>query len=443
MASGGRVSIESPDLSIGYGSEWIGDIKSIEVSGGSPADMNISGESILGRLNIETTAAPYTGTLGGLLTYYCVTLAGMGNASAPFVTSVNAAGWTGNLWVKIKEICTAYGLDISVNSTAIQNGLAVFRFVRQYTAIEGKTLESSATLDSNQLALNQQVIWYDKTYNASSLIYPPGGWTSEVDVLSVSAGETVEVTLETESSIFSVVQPVAVTSVPQNYVANSRYTVVGDDGIVVQPDQWAAYGGKLSVTIGADSRTLILTLTGASGLVQASGSAMRTFRIAMASGTGSDNTYSTLRIVGRHITMKRNELNLGTGVAASATGQVEAPTIENEFMNGIDSAYSAATRGARRAAGRVFTHSATVTQILPGVDEFQFAPGARVIDKKSGRWYRIRNVNFTLGQGTQIDAEDDLLNGDMREVLGGMTYGGVRTKYSPNTYAQVNFRGMN
>lgn len=472
----------------------IGTVREIGDARGSGARYSVMASNRLGEFNIEAQVAPFTGTLQAAFRYYC----GIANIDTDISVDstianrqVNFLGWNGNLWNHMKMMATAIGADLNLISNVV-----VLRPVRRFEAIRDREVDSTANVSSTDLARKQEVIWYPTRYVANGLVYPSGGWTPEVTPLSVNAGETTEVILDSrknvDASIFSITQPVATYEVPKNHTSSSVYSVVGDDGIPIQPAQWRAYGGDLSVTVGEDTRSLVVKITGASGLVQANGQPMKVFRIGWASGTSSDQTYSTLRIVGRFIEVKPESLILPTGVPDWRTGQEFAPTIDNPFLNTLDAAYSAGVRGASRYAGRTMGVSASVTAINKRGDRgaanyppysfvqarwggrtyaqvkalvgaksyatvrkemydlvqnnfenqvFGNAPGARFWDRESGRYYRIREATTTWS-GMEIEGDDDLTHGDMKQFHRGRTYGQVKAYYGGMTYYKVTVKGM-
>ena len=467
----------------------LGTIRQIENNRDAEYPWHITANTRLGDFNIEVQSLPVSGTLEAAFEYYCA-LANIDSDIRvdPSIASmpVNFPGWRGNLWTHMKMMATGISADLNLISNVV-----VLRPVRQFVALTDRETSATPSLDNTDLALKQEVIWYDTERVASGLIYPPGGWNPEVRVLSVNAGQTVETTLEVPASITSIEQPVAMASVAPDYSATSVYTVVGDDNIVIQPAQWAAYGGSLSVAISDDTRSLVVTMTGASGLVQINGQPMKTFRIALSAGT-SDSTYSTLRIVGDSIQLNEQSLIIPTGVEPWRTGQEFAPTIDNPFMNTLDDAYSAGVRGARRHSGKTFGLSATVTavnrrgergtanyppysyaqalwdsQTYGSVDTinagmtyaeraaifyaevqddfdnqvFGNVVGARYFDRSSARWYRVRDANTEWGI-MNINADDDLLFGDIQDRFDAMTYGQVKTHFSGSSYYEANVRGV-
>lgn len=472
----------------------LGTIREITDNRESAARYSIMASNRLGEFNIETQVAPFVGTLEAAFRYYC-SLANLDTGivvdSAIASLPVTFLGWNGNLWNHMKMMATAVGADLNLISNNV-----VLRPVRLFEAVRDRESSSTPGITSTELALKQEVIWYPSRYVTRGLVYPSGGWTSEVTPLSVNAGETTEVILDdrknVDASIFSIEPPVAMYEIPQDYDASSVYSVVGDDGIPIQPAQWAAFGGKLTAEVSPDTRSIKITITGASGLVQSNGQPMRVFRIGWASGTTADQTYSTLRIVGRFVEVKPESIILPTGVPDYRTGQEFAPTIDNPFLNTLDAAYSAGTRGAGRYAGRRQTISASVTALNKrgvsgdasyppySVDQeewagmtyaqaqaaiapktyaqrqadlyasvgdnfdnqvFGNAPGARFWDRESGRPYRVREATTTWG-GMEIEGDDDLNYEDMQGFFAGLTYAQVDAHYGGQTYYKVAIRGM-
>ncbi|AWY05621.1 minor tail protein [Microbacterium phage Platte] len=472
----------------------IGTTREVSNSRTAASGFSVMAANRLGEFNIETQVQPFTGRLEDAFRYYC-SLANIDTGivvdSAIANRQVNFLGWNGNLWNHMKMMATAISADLNLISNNV-----VLRPVRLFDAIRNRNVDSDATIDSTDLARKQEVIWYPSEYVERGLIYPSGGYRSDIAPLSVSAGETVEVTLDSTkdvfASIFSIEQPVAQSFVSMEHDSSSVYSVVGDDGLPIPPAQWADFGGSLSVRISDDTQALVVTMTGATGLYQTNGQPMKTFRIGIASGTSSTDTYSTLRVVGRYVSTRAQSIILPTGVPDFRTGQEFAPTIDNPFLNTLDAAYSAGIRGARRYAGRRMTVTASVSSLnrrgqtgtanyppysyaqglwggmtyggvralnasrtYASVREefyqsvqdtfdnqvFGNAPGARFWDQPTGRYYRVRQATTTWGD-MQIEGDDDLTNGDVQLAFGGMTYGQVGMRFSGQTYYKANVRGL-
>ena len=72
---------------------------------------------------------------------------------------------------------------------------------------------------------------------------------------------------------------------------------------------------------------------------------------------------------------------------------------------------------------------------------FGNAPGARFWDQSTGRYYRVRSAT-TSWSDMNIEADDDLTNGDVQNAFQGMTYAQVGTRFTGQTYYKANVRGL-
>lgn len=472
----------------------LGTIREVSHNRNGAAGYSVLASNRLGEFNIEAQVQPFSGRLEDAFRYYCsIANIDSGIVVDPTLANrqVNFLGWSGNLWNHMKMMATGISADLNLISNNV-----VLRPVRLFDAIRNRNIDSDATIDSTELARKQEVVWYPSTYVERGLIYPAGGWRPDVSPLSVPAGETVEVTLDASkdvnASIFSIEQPEARYFVSQYHNDSSVYSVVGDDGLPIQPAQWRDFGGSLSVRISENTQALIVTMTGASGLFQSNGQPMRTFRIGVASGTSSSDTYSTLRVVGRYVSTRSESIILPTGVPDYRTGQEFAPTIDNPFLNTLESAYSAGMRGARRYAGRRMFITASVSAInrrgqtgtanyppysyVQGLwggrtyaavkllnagqtygairqtfydavqdsfdnQVFGNAPGARFWDRETARYYRVREATTTWSD-IRIEGDDDLTHRDAQNAFQGLTYAQFGARYTGQTYYKANVRGL-
>lgn len=460
--------------------------------------IQLSGTSRLGSLNVYgIQAQPFVGTLRDAFTYYL----GLANVTSDLFVDdeigdrpVIFPGWTGELWYYLKLMAAAQDCDISLVS-----GVILLRPVRKRIATNDRDTARSIRTGTNTLAQSVEVYQYSNREITDELVYPPGGWTPEVQVLTVNAGETTEYTLELSASVSSIQEPVMGTFVGQSHSTSSVYTVVADDGLAINPTQWTAFGGSVSVSIAPDTTHLLVKMTGARGLPTASGALAQNFSIALGADT-TGNRYSTLRIVGTGVAYNRVKKRIRTGVPASKTATEVGVTIDNPFISTVDDLYRAGTRAAKQYAGAVMSLSGSVIAINrrgdsgvatyptygqvqtslttelgtptygqvatyysglglgtysqvrqhwfdifrdEDVDQvFGNAQGARIYDRRSRRWYRVREATLTPGGISLGSADDDLTNGDIQGLYDDLTYAGVQTLLAPFTYHEVNLTGM-
>ncbi len=315
----------------------------------------------------------------------------------------------------------------------------------------------------------------------------------------MNAGETTEYTLELSASVSSIQDPAMQTLVEKDYQASSVYTIVADDGLPVPPSLWFNRGGALSVRISEDTTHLIVTLTGATGIPTSSGTAAQNFSVALGSDT-TGNRYSTLRIVGSGVAFNKVKKRIRTGVPASKTATDVGVTIDNPFISTVNDLYRTGTRAAKSYSGADMSLSSNVIAINRRGDSgdatyatygqvqtalqtelgtpsygdvqgyytslglvtyedvrlywreqfrddnvnqvFGNVQGARIFDRITRRWYRIRDATLAPGGISIGVADDDLTIGDIEELYADLTYGSVQSILNPFTYREVYLAGL-
>jgi hypothetical protein len=477
----------------------IGEVESV-TRNDSSGEYTLRCQTRLGTLNVYgVQAQPFVGTLGAAFDYYL----SLANIETDFYVEetiasrpVTFVGWEGELWFHLKQMAAAQDCDISLVS-----GIVLLRPIRSRYAIRGRDLERSHDVGGTTLAQGIEVYRYNARAITNELVYPPNGWTPEVEVLNVNAGETAEYTLELSASVSSIQTPTMQTFVPDEYSSSSVYTIVANDGLAIPPDQWTAAGGRVTFRIERDTRSVKVSLRGAWGLFTSQGDKATNFSLALASDA-SGNRYSTLRIVGSGVAYTKEKTYIRTGVPASKTSTVVGVTIDNPFINTVNDLYRAGTRAAKMYTGYAPTLSGSVTAINRRGDSgsadystygevqdslqdelvsptygevrdytvglgnttygedydywfsrvrdsnvnqvFGNVQGCRIFDKPSRRWYRIRTGTLTPPNIQRFEADDDLIHGDMEEyfTLKGYTYADVQAPRNELTYRQDEMAGM-
>lgn len=453
-------------------------------------NLSVTALSRLGELNVyNLQAAPFIGTLSAAFDYY---LSLVNITSDIYVDPAIASqpvvfpGWEGELWYNLKQLAAAVDCDLSLVS-----GIILLRPIRTRVATRGRDLERTSSGGGGNLAQFIEVYQYNNTPITNQLVYPPGGWSEKVTVINVNAGETVEEVLELSASLSSVQQPVMQTFVSKDYRASSVFTVVGDDGLPIQPAQWAAQGGSLSVSINPNTTSLTVRVTAPTGIPNKDGEEIGVYGISLSSEE-TTGRYSTLRIVGSGVAFDKQSVKVPTGIPGSATATEVGVTIDNPFLSTTSEVYTAASRAIRGYNGTASTLTGTVVsinqlgdtgeavvktysdeaalhpggtyasvqsayagmsylqvqeQLNTGLDSlfenqvFGNVGGARVWDKDSARWYRIRTG--TLGpDNIKFEADDDLMHSDIQGFHSGNTYAALQTRYSGFTYEDVDLMGM-
>lgn len=510
----GSISFTLPQLSeemspdhpmVKYGSSWIvgksvrledsrkgftlGEVDSVQPSRAS-ANIQVSATSRLGSLNVyNVQAPPFVGVLADAFeTYLDLANIDSGFLVDPSIASEQVVfpGWSGELWFNLKQMAAAIDCDVSLVS-----GVILLRPIRRRVATRGRDIDRSGSTGGGSLAQAIVVNQYNNRPIYNELVYPPGGWTEEVTTVNVNSGETVEETLELSASVTSIDQPVMQTFVSRKHDSSSVFTVVGDDGLPIQPAQWTAMGGSLSVKINPDTTSLTLTVKAPTGIRNKDGNEVGVYGIALSSDS-STGRYSTLRIIGSGVAFNKEEVRVPTGVTDRETATEVGVTIDNPFLSTRDQVYTAGVRAVREYSGTSMTISGSVTAVNQRGDTGDIAlrpysemealhagrtysevqatydgrtylqvetafnagsqdkfenqvfgnvAGSRIWDEPSRRWYRIRTGTMSPAK-IQFEAEDDLLHSDSQEFLQGKTYLGVQEMYNGFTYREVDLMGL-
>lgn len=389
--------------------------------------------NILNAYNVQSQ--PFAGTLGNLIRYY-VSLSGSSSAvsvdGALDGRYVEVLGWTGELWFYFKQLATAHRFEI-----ALVNGTYTFRPLREADIPRGRSIEIGQSVPVPTLAQSVEVYRYKTWAVTNELVYPPGGWTPETEVLNVNAGEETEYTLELSASVSAIQAPTMVTSVDPEHDSSSVYTIVANDGLPIPAAAWRAGGGYLTVAIDPDTRTLTVRLRGATGYPTAQGEEATNFSVALGSDA-TGNRYSTLRIVGTGVAYTKSLAKFRTGISPLRTGTEVGVTIDNQYLDSQDRVSAAGVRAAAQYSGPIPDMSGQIA--LPGRG-FGSVAGSRVIEPITKRPYRVRSASIS-GLVASYQADDDYLLEDDQTRHEGLTYAQVQTLRSGLSYRDDFLAGL-
>lgn len=404
--------------------------------------VSITGTTRLGFLNVyNIQAQPISGTLEEAFEYYL----SLGGITTDFEVDPSIAsrpvaymGWKGELWYHLKMLASAQQCDIS-----LVEGIITLRPARTTEVVTDYATQRSGSFGGGTLAQAVESYYYQTNSIVDGLAYPPGGWTPEVEVLNVNAGETAEYTIDLGASLSSFQEPVMDTFVAEDYESSSVYTVVADDGLPIDPEAWSSFGGSVTFVLNPDTVSMTVTLVGANDFPTASGSFSKSFALALASDT-SGNRYSTLRIVGTGVSFTVEKKTFRTGVPASQTSTEIGVTIDNPFINTLEESYRAGVQAAKNFTGLAPTVSGNVVRVnRPESTDPTFGnvAGARLYDSRGKRWYRVRSATIGVGGISYDSADDDLLWDDILDTYAGLTYGDVQALNTGLTYQEVRLAG--
>lgn len=471
--SGGR-NLKGKEAELQDGSQGITVGTITGLGGGDDGTLSVTADARLGKLNVERTAQPFTGTLDNWFDYI-LGLVGITGGVVVDTTIASRAvvypGFTGNVWDYLKKMCVAEQVEVSLVSNNV-----VLRPLRGRIAENYRNSVEGWSLNDSQLAQSVEVAYFQNTYQTGVLAYPDGGWNEDVQVENaIEAGTTATYNYPINASLMSVVQPTCVSSVDRYESSSSVYSVIGNDNLIVPPAEWAAGGGSLTVAVGADTKSIDVTI------VTSSDTEYAPYTIAMSAGASSN--YSSLRILGTGVFQDRQVISVKTGV-----DPVEVPTLvgfapDIEFINTREQAYHLAlhllksygtakhtitvtTSGINRNGDTGSYAYPTIAQfndlyagqdvgdfnaLFSGmtIEEFNDAmyalvendftnqafgnvAGARV--RFADAWFRIRTATIDQDQ-IVYTAEEDTTIADFNDVWAGATIADFNTQWSGKTMA--------
>jgi hypothetical protein len=293
-----------------------------------------TGYGRLGRVNYNGQLVAKNTTLGGLITDLLNESGIIGNINIDSSISsipVVAPGYSGDLWIFLKNICSAYQIEISL----IEDTIFV-RPIRQRELIVVNKSGESFRLNDITIAQNIDVNYYNYTYEPFFMAFPKGGWTPDVPVYQVNANEEATIDIQVDAYLTSVEQPTAQDFVPRDYSGpSSVYTVSGNDNLPIPAALWTARGGKIELELDSNGRTIVAKVTGAN-LPNLS-----PFTIGVSDGS---TTYSTLRIMGTGVAFDQQTVRVPTGLTPADTPNELAATIDNPLISTYEQAYTAGVR---------------------------------------------------------------------------------------------------
>lgn len=160
-------------------------------------------------------------------------------------------GFTGNVWEKMRELCSILDLDMAFEAGRIKIN---YRSAKRETLYDHHFIPAldllksgvSESLNDRETARSVEVLYRELLDSeadfASTLM-----WKADT-VYSLEKGETKEELIQTDSSFVFLHQPIIVSGVPVPYTSPySSYVITGHDGYIVDPQWWKDNGGSIKV----------------------------------------------------------------------------------------------------------------------------------------------------------------------------------------------------
>lgn len=399
------------------------DVKKVSTNAAGVA--SITGDSIQARLNVIKTAAPFSGTLAGAITYYCG-LCGIDNSvttklvidAALSSRSVNFIGWNGNVWEKLRDLCSVMttsttdktGIEIYFTGSAIGFRPALTTSIN----IEPFLSDQSESVEIFDAAQSVNVYSYNTVNKTNAIVYDLSFYeedastnkkafsSSFAESISVEAGETKSVLYNIDASLTSVKQPDCVSTIsPLPYdpstTGNGQYVIVGNDDLPIKPSQWIEEGGKLLVELTENPNEIKITITApkASEILKQDGVgvSLAPYKIGTESA-GSGSEYPAIYIVGSGVFYKKTKTTFPTGANPSIATKPEAPEVDNIFITDNFTLANAGLAAAQTICGPAVTVNGS------SVSGFTFGSSIGSSFNANSNRFRLKSVSFNQSEIT-------------------------------------------
>ena len=382
---------------------------------------SVTGNTLMWRLNVEKTAPPHGGDGATLLTAiitYCELVDVLPTFTEEFALEldsipVNFVGWKGNVWEHLKMLCAGVSLSLTDNvgiEMVVEHDQLVFRKAKDRNLTFQKAPSSSSLeINSFDAAKKVSVTNYNTVYGLDRIVqeqdrqgtlFATNENVSITDSMQVEAGQRLVKRFAINASLESVNQPVcvaAITVLPYDGT-QGEYVVVGSDDLPIDPDQWAAEGGSLTVSLTENPNEIEIVMIAPASVTMPTAADPLTevtpapYKIGIE--TSGETDYPALYVVGTGVFFEKTEHFFYTGTSDVYTSQDSGTAIDNPF---ITNKHDMAVRGVA-AAQAICGPSITLNQTRHSEVSFAETIGS-IIEHESNK-YRITSISYGPGSAT-------------------------------------------
>ncbi len=324
-------------------------VKSLSESDGI---ISVTGETLMGRLNVERKAEAYGGagaSLLGALQYYTGLVDIFPIIDETFALEleeieVNYIGWTGNVWEHLKMLCAVSPIPLEAY---IDGADLIFRQAKtDVVDYSGNLSATSLVIESFEAAKEVEVFNYSTSYGVDEIVqederdvnlFPVIEKVSITDTMQVDAGTILTKRFTINASLESVNQPECVSAIlPLPYTGGlGQYVIVGSDDLPVEPAQWLDQGGSLTVSLTENATEIEITVIAppVENLPTAADENVSTtapYKIGVESSGEAE--YPALWITGTGVFYKKTSKKFVTGASNEYTSKTSAQQIDNPFI---------------------------------------------------------------------------------------------------------------
>lgn len=422
---------------------------------------SIIGNTLMWRLNVEKTAPPHGGAGATLMTAiitYCDLVGITPTWTEDFALEldampVNFIGWKGNVWEHLKMLCAAVSLSETDNvgiEMVIELDQLVFRKAKNRNLIFQKSPSSSSLeINSFDAAKKVSIQNYNTVYgldrvvqeqNIQGTLFATNENVSITDSMQVEAGQRLVKRFAINASLESVNQPVCVAAITELPYTGTQgeYVVVGSDDLPIDPDQWAAEGGSLTVSLTENPNEIEIVMIAPASVTMPTSADPLTevtpapYKIGIESSGEAD--YPALWIVGTGVFFEKTENFFYTGASDVYTSQDTASSIDNPF---ITNQRDMAMRGVA-AAQAICGPSIVLSQTRHS--EVSFAETVGSIIEHGSNKFRITSVSYGPGSASMVAAPCAMMS-DFDAKWTGKTFADFTSiALDPDLYPDDNLR---
>jgi hypothetical protein len=349
---------------------------------------DVTGETVLYRLNSYRSAAPHGGAGATLLTAileYCEMVDILPSIDAALIDKldlvpVNFVGWNGELWEHLKMLCAAVPIDDQgtlLEMVVVSNELIIREALQIEIDISEHLSSKTMRIESYESAQALDLFFYDTEYGYNRIVQEqsPAKNTfainenvSITDTLQVNAGETIRRRVKINASLKTVNQPQPVSTITQLPFpltgSQGEYVVVGQDDYKVDANQWLGEGGSVTVALTENPDEIEITIV-APKAVQLPTEAgepvnvtLAPYKIGVESSGGID--YPALYITGEGVFFEKTNYRIATGASNELTAELTSTQIDNPFIITKNALYGRGIAAAQRICGPSVSINATL-----------------------------------------------------------------------------------
>ena len=299
-----------------------------------------------------------TGTVASVLSAW-FTACGMVDTSfridsAVASLPVTTPSWKGDTWTQIKKLAIIYGFEI-----AEVDGTVVVRKLRQRWVDVQRYTSKRRSYGRTDASQTVEVYYYNNRWAANEQVYPNNETeVIERSIISVDAGEESVTNVAVDMWISSIDAPEQTLTLPLDAgpVLSSVYSVVDKDGRPVSVADWRNGGGMVKFDIGADGRSIDITVRGMSTNSRAP------YRIA-SSSADMEYQYAALYIAATGVAFKREMIWSPSGADLHDAPVDEVTTIDDPMVSTLEQAQAIRSRAVVSACGLEQTFEVSASHV--------------------------------------------------------------------------------